>query len=1387
MRKSPKDKTPKKGSAAAAGATDAPSSPESPPPSGSGHTKPYQYTEGTEAGAADPSSPTKRNYRATGGFRYDQAPGSDAGNANDDAATGQLSPNSQARRATGLAFNYAPGAEETLKQKAGQLSPKSHRGDGTGAADHLNGEGSSPGRSYSPNTTTSSAASAATPGKYRPIGGGDHPTDSFIAGERDAEAAIVAAAAAAAAAEPRYKRVKILVIVSRFDPKTRRIDAANGRAELADAVLDTVTGTLDTPFGVVDPRQGTVAHLDEATGRTATIRGTVDPKTGNVHVTQGVRNRETQQVDDGLGQIICVGGAAEDSAPLAITAITGRVNQTTGRIDTVNGDVEHSAGLLHRSSGLIDTKYGQIDPRTGKTRALDPKTGKASASGWRSATIDPHTGHITIVGGVADPRTGKPDNQLGHLIAIGQPLDTAVEIVSLTGKLDTKRGIIQPATLVVDRSAGLASQNGVGAQQRIDTKYGQINLLRHTITAQDPKSGKTESRDFKVDTATGQLLIRGAINPTTGKLDKDYAQILSVRTVRGGTATPAGAVDASDVIVDPKTNQIWVPSGQLDPATGQVIYTSSLVDPKSGHLTVVYGYVDAKSGAIERQVKLDDNVTKIDPASGQVFTATGARDSADEQPLFAVSEADKETGAMVTKVAKVDPKTGRLTIVRVTPIFAVASAVKPVSSDSPTKSAATVTPPRPTVAAPAKPASSTSTTTTPKGVAGASDAFIPVAAGPSSAPSTAAAAAGTPVPNPVIEVITLIGTLDQKTGKIDQRTARIERTRGLLNTRTGFVATKYGQLHPISGECRLIDPQTGAVQAVKKAHVDPFTGQITIKGVTDPRTGRVDQQLTQQVTFGAAIDEPLVEVTSLSGRYDAKRGIIDPKTAALEKTLGSLNGDNGTVRTQYGVFDLGARTLLATNARTGQPEKRDVLVDATTGQLVLRNETNPKTGKPDKDWARIVSLRVVAALADRAAHTADADEAIVDPKTNQIWTPAGRDTATGRQLYAAAQVDAASGYIVTVYGVLNAQTNEIEPQQGVNDAAATTRIDPISGQVYSATGAVDEASGEPLYAVSQVDPDSGEVYTKVGRIDARTGKLILIKILLVTRHDSNGRPQQVDPATCDVDPVTGRVRNIFNKTVYVYNMVDPVTGEIVQVDPNDPRMAGARTTVTQTMTLSGEIDEETGRIKTEYGHIDPDTGDIDPETAVRDPVTGKLILNYAQIDPSHFGKEVVVTKETVPISRDQFFDGIKHLGKDALRRDSEASSDEDVQAYGGGSGTVATTTSAAAAAGRYATAPTVVKTTTKQVLTKNEDGVTHNVEEEIRNLGTGEVVFSTQEHKVGCLRSGWLVLNWADICYGWFYLLFFVWTGSQKNKCVARRVVHVDCCVSRTVSRFMLL
>lgn len=1280
-----------------------------------GHTKPYEYND------SDQTSPTRRTYHP-GGFRYDEDPNA----KNRDSDSSQLSPNSQTRRATGLAFNYAPGEEDKLKEqaekrKAGELSPKSKDRAATGR------DGSPVkgpvGKSYSPNSGRP-VEIPGTPGTYRAY----DPTLAFIDNERAKTQMPMVAG------EPTKKRVKILVIVSKFDPKTKRIDSANGLVEHSTGILDTTTGKIESKYGVIDPKKGTVEAHDTRSGKPETVQAVVDSKSGNLHLTSGVADPATGKVDDSLGQIICI--APQDNPIVEIVAVTGKIDPNSGRIDTVNGDIERTRGTLNVKTGFIDTKYGRINPKTGEVKTIDPKSGKATS---RPAKLDTNTGHITISGAI-DPKTGKLDNNIGHLIAIGSQIDPIIEVTTLSGKLDLKKSIIEPKTLTIDNSTGQLDPN----TGRIDTKYGQFNLVKHTLLAADPKSGKIDSKDIKIDPVSGQIIIKNAVNPKTGKPEKDYGQIVSLKIVNKLIDPTTGKVvmssDGKDIVVDPKTNQIWV-AQRKDPKTGETIYTSSQIDPKTGVVITIYGYLNPKSNEIERQTKLDPNLTKIDPTNGQVYSATGEIDEVSGEPLFAVSQYDPDSGDVYTKIGRVDPKTGKIVIIRFVPITKKADAAAGESSTTPSPTKDQQTSVRPASAAsdkvPASPSSAKAfAVQTPKQqpqqqqqhtpapqqqprIAKPDDAFIPVAA-----PAVIQE-------NPFVEVLAITGKVDAKTGKLDAKNGDIERTRGLVNLQTGFVQTKYGQINPTTGEIKSVNDAGQPIDVF--AAVDPVTGQITVSNVVNPKTGKQDPSIAQLITIGSEID-PIVEVTTISGKYDSKKGVIDPKTIAIERSIGNLDKETGKIDTKLGQFDLKSHLLTFPNPKTGKPETKEVKIDPIVGQLLLRNEVNPKSGKVDKDYAKMVSLRIVQKRIDpktgNIVTSTDPKEVIINAKTQQIWIPDGVDPINGATIYSSSQVDPKTGYIITLYGYLNPKTNEIERQSLAQ--SNITKIDPTTGQLLTATGNVDEATGEPLYAATQIDPESGEVYTKVGKIDPKTGKLILIRIVLITKKDQQGRPQIVDPKTCDIDPVTGRINNIFSKTVYVYNMVDPVTGEIIQVDPNDPRVAGARTTVTQTMTLTGEIDPVTGRIKTEYGHIDPDTGDIDPETAVTDPVTGKLILNYAQIDPSHFGKSVSVTKETVPISRTEFFDGIKHMGKNALRRDSEASSDDDVEQY-------AADVTGSPASGdqqkvsKYMSTPTVVKTTTKQVLTKNEDGVTHNVEEEIRNLGTGEVMYSTQEHKVSII------------------------------------------------------
>ncbi|XP_052862354.1 protein 4.1 homolog [Anopheles cruzii] len=877
-----------------------------------GFTKPYEYSESEQ----DPAAAAHKKNVKTRGFRYDEAPA--GGRQPSDDHEAQLSPNSQMRRATGLAFNYAPGEDEKVREsvekrkapgsplsrvvEGQQLSPKS-------AARGLPGEGDAEkgvrtsARSYSPNkgrSTVDPLASGA--GKFRPLA--DDASSAFIQGEQGG------AAAAVAAAEPAKKKVKIMVIISKFDPKTKRVDTAQGVVEHSTGVLDTKTGQIESKYGLIDPKAGTVVNFNARTGQNETLQGQVDPKTGQLHVVGGsLVDSASGKVDESLGQAIIV--VPDDDSVVEITTITSKVDPATGKIDTTNGEIEKSRGILNHRTGILSTKYGDINPRTRELRAIDPKTGKPSpaASAVRPVTVDAGNGQITIVG-VTDPKTNKLDNSQAHLLAIGEQVDPVVEVTSVLGKMD-KKGIIDPKTIVIDRSTGqLDTREG-----KINTKYGQLDLVKQTIAFVDPRTGRTETKEIKLDPVTGQVVLKQQTNPKTGKPDKDYGRIVSIRIVHSridpvsGKHVPAATVEDRDVRVDPKTNQVWTPDGGKDPKTGETIYTSSQVDPRTGFVITLYGYLNPKTNEIERQTKLDTN---------------------------------------------------------------------------------------------------------------------------------------------------------------------------------------------------------------------------------------------------------------------------------------------------------------------------------------------------------------------------------------------------------------------------------------------TTRIDPGTGQIYAATGQVDEATGEPLFAATQINEENGEIYTKVGKVDPKSGRMVIIKIFILTKKDERGRPEEVDVGTVDLEPETGRIRDIAPKTLYLYKMRDPVTGETYNVDPNDPRIAGARTTVTQTMTLSGEIDPVTGRIKSEWGHIDPNTGDIDPATAIRDPVTGKMILNYADIEPSHFGKNVTVTKETVPITREQFYEGIKHMGKKATRRESESSDDDMTAQYGSESIKEVQSGSAAAPGAKTGAGgtPTVVKTTTKQVITKNEDGVTHNVEEEVQNLGTGQIVYSTQEHKADAPTTG---------------------------------------------------
>lgn len=1140
-------------------------------PSSPSHTRPYEYTEND-----DKTSPTRRTF-SPGAFRYDEDPTS---KMKRDSDSGQLSPNSQARRATGLAFNYAPGDDDALRQqaeklKAGELSPRSK--DKTPKTLDLSPPIKASAKSYSPSSATRPSEPS---GLYKPhddSAASIDPTAAFLAGERDDSLVPVGAP------DARKKRVKILVIVSKYDPKTRRIDTASGAIEHSTGILNTENGRIETKYGVVDPKKGSIDIHNTRTGNTDTHQGSVDAKTGNIHLTSGVTNPQTGNVDDTLGQVICI--APQDKPVIDVTGIVGRLS-ADGKVDIVNGTIERSRGLLDLGHDIIETKYGNIDLKSGEIRIIDPKTGKITS---KQSKYDKNTGLFTIPGAI-DPKTGKFDANLGVNVALGTQIDPVVEVTLVTGKLD-KKGVLDAKTTSIENSTGQVNSN----TGKIDTKYGQIDLIKHTITLTDPKTGKTESKDFKVDPVSGQILItKNVVNPKTGKLDKDYAQFMNLKIVNrrlDSAGQVVSSAEGKDVVVDSKTNKIWV-AVRKDPTTDETSYSSSQVDPKTGTITIIYGLFNPKTNEIEKQTKLDPNVCVTNEA-GTVFTSTGDVDEATKDPIFATSLIEPETRNIVTKVSKIHPQTGEIVLVRVdypkASILAKDAAAlvaqqpqqkqqrqpTPSKAHAPTQ-AKQVTPPKvPTEPKPHSPAAAPTTTvataivTTPTKPKPAPAAVTPTAqSATKAAPSLSqrlaepivasvaavAAVAESIVPQKasVIEIVTIVGVTDAS-GKLNLDTAQLERSRGVLNIKSGVIETKYGRINPATREIEVADPKSGKV-TTKPITIDSASGQISIAGAVDPKTGKVDSNARQVINLGSEIN-PIVEVTAISGKYDSKKGIIDPKTAVIDVSAGQFDSDANKITTSYGELDIPSSTITFKHPKTGKLEKKEVKFDATTGQVILRNEINPKTGKLDKDYGRIVSLRIVHRRVDPvtgkvSAPTVTAKDIIVDTHTNQIWVPETKDPITNETVYTSAKVDPVTGYIITLYGYLDPKTNQVKPQTSVQ--SNITKVDDKSGQLYVATGDTDENTGEPLFVTSQVDEESGEVYTKVAKVDRRTGKLVLVKIVLITKKDERGVAKELDANSVDVDPSTGAVRNVFNKTVYVYNMVDPVTGEIIQVDPNDP-------------------------------------------------------------------------------------------------------------------------------------------------------------------------------------------------------------------------------------------
>ncbi|KAK4884650.1 hypothetical protein RN001_000921 [Aquatica leii] len=1090
--------------------------------------------------------------------------------------------------------------------------------------------------------------------------------------------------------DPKYPVVTITTILCKKDPKTGKINMEDGRTEITNGKLNPDTGEVVTKQGTINLILMRIITHDPKTGKITERPIQIDEK--NLIISSGVINPTTGKEDPNLAQVIQVG--SEVDPEIRITTYVGKVDPKKNVVDDKHVAPETTVGLYDPEKNQIYTKYGNFDVIEESLAIVDPKTLKVDK---RIGVIEPSTGEVIFKGGFVNPKTGKNDSHFGRAMSIhiAEPIiDSLTQQHPMQGD---QRKILETAVpALVDTQRKSPVKTTPVTAVPLTTPVKAVPVLPPVIPTpeslvhhQQPKS--LTGRTVKI------LVVMAKADPKTGFVDAEHGEVEQITgnfdPQTGFVETKYGFIDPTNgtlIVKDPASGQTEVLTGKIDPVTGTVhVVNNKIVDPKTGkpgrgQIFSIAGLKQAKERPNTQALK--KRIIKITIITSRIDPKTGKIDTDKSQVEQCTGTLNPSTGLIETKYGLIDPQNGKLIINDPKTGKVDAKQIRVDENTGQIRIDNEIDP---------KTGKPDNTITKIISVAGQTD--------------------------PIVEIRTTTMSKDPKTGNYDMKNSQLENSKGKMNSATGEIVTKYGIINLKLLKITTKNPKTGQFE-VKPIKIDEQGNILISSGVVDPKTDTVDPNLNQMIEIGSEV-EPEVQVTTFAGKLDSKKNIIDIKSVVPDDLIGLYNPDTNKIDTKIGQIDPVRGTLTYIDPKTGKLEVKQGVVDTETGQILFKGAVNPKTGKYDPHFARIVSVLIKHPYVDEKGQIPKKDpkNVKIDPKTNQIWVFDHQDPVTKQQVYSSGYMDPVTGYIITIYGYFDPKSGTISKSFKPDETIA--KIDPETNQIYTKTTEVD-SEGNPLYSTSQVDPNNGNIYTKYGRIDPKTGKLIIIRIYLISQDDPNGRIQEIDPNNCQIDEKSGRIVNVNTHTVYMYSMIDPKTGKIIQVDPNDPIVKSSKTKVTQIVTLSGEIDPITGKIHTEWGHIDPQTGEIDPKTARKHPNTGELILNYAQIDPSHF-TDLENTK--TKITRTEY----SKVGDDS---DVETS-DDDLNEYAADN--LKDITNLKSLQTKEAiSSPVIVKTTTKQIVTKDRGGVTQNIEERIEDGRTGEVTVSTQVNKADAPVDG---------------------------------------------------
>ncbi|KAJ8948111.1 hypothetical protein NQ318_008464 [Aromia moschata] len=916
---------------------------------------------------------------------------------------------------------------------------------------------------------------------------------------------------------PKRRVIKILVITSKKDPATGRIDTEKGTVEKLTAV-DPVSGIIDSKYGKIDPQNNKIIQKDKS-GKPMVTAINVDENTGQIYVNDNVVDSKTGKIDPNLSQVINV--VDPQHPAVLITTITASRDPKTGAVDLSNGRTEATNGKIIPETGEIVTKQGTINLKLMRIMTRDPKTGIVHE---RPIQVDKDD-NIIISSGVVDPRTGNVNPNMVQIIQVGPEVDPEIQVRTYVGKVDSKKNTIDSKNATPDTTPGLYDPD----KNKIYTKYGHLDPVEETLTVVDPKTGKLDTRQGHIEPNTGELVFKGGfINPKSGKLDKDIGRAMSVhitepvidsvvsqqpserdlhRVASEKVVSPGAKVTDQPLITSPQAASQGTPvkeviTGVLHPIAKhrivKIMVITSKKDPKSGSIDVENGIIEHLTGIVDPKTGfIETKYGQVDPKTGSLIT----RDTSTGQTEIIQGKVEPTTGQIIVSGGPIiDPKTGKPdpTLGQVFSVVGLKQAMDPSTPPSPKKR--------------------------------------------------------------VIKITVITSKIDPKTGKIDPDKGQIEQSTALLNPENGLIESKYGLIDPKNGKLIINDPKSGKVD-VKPAQVNEANGQfIVASGVTDPKTGKVDSSLGQIISVSGQND-PVLEITTITAKRDPKTGSIDLNNGQMENSKAKKISATGEIETKYGTVDMKLLRITTRDPKTGKTEQRPIQLDAEGNIIISSGVKDPKTDSINPDLCQVIKIgsevepevQIVTFVGkldpkknviDSKNVTPEVSSGLYNPSLHRIDTKYGQidpvkgtltylDPKTGKVEHKQGSVDPATGQILFKGGFVNPKTGKHDPNfariisilisdSQVNDKgeivkrdSKSVKIDPKTNQIWMFDHH-DPITKEDVYSTGYIDPVTGYITTVYGYIDPKTGTIAKVT--------------KVDPSNVKIDPETN---GVFTKTAQV--------------------------------------------------------------------------------------------------------------------------------------------------------------------------------------------------------------------------------------------------------------